>query len=82
MAAMAGFPFLMVSWHVVSCILWNNCRSSCTLGLLADRVLRKAYEAMDVGLWIALLSALSSLLTECCGGKIAMLLPYTHGSFT
>ena len=78
---MAGFPFLVVLCHVVSCIQYNW-RSNCTLGLMADRVLRKAYEAMDVGLWIALLSALSSLLTECCGGKIAMLLPYTHGSFT
>ena len=37
-----------------------NWRSSCTLGLMADKALREAYEAMGVDLWIALLSFLSS----------------------
>ena len=59
LAAVAGFPFLVVLRHVMSCIqyIW---RSSCTLGLMADKAPRKAYEAMGVDLWIALLSALSA----------------------
>jgi len=53
--AVVGLLFLVVLCHVHGTVQLENC----TLGLMADRVLRKAYEAMDVGLWIAL-SASSS----------------------
>ena len=61
LVGVADFLFLVgpVLRHVVICIQYNW-KSNCTLELMVDRALGRAYEAMVVDLWRALLSALSS----------------------